>query len=86
MTISDEDGSLVIVSSPLMVGWVYVGLYAVFILVSGLIAVAFRKPWRRVIIAASIVLRTPATILRVVPPLKDLSKNRLFFEGLSEFG
>jgi len=65
-----------------MVGWVYVGLYAVFILVSGLIAVAFRKPWRRVIIAASIVLRTPATILRVVPSSERLVEEPSFFRGL----
>jgi len=66
MTILDGNGSPVTAASPFVVGWVYFGLFGGFVVVSTLVALVFRKPLRRVVLAAAVILRTPAVILRVV--------------------
>jgi len=44
----------VTVASPFVVGWVYVGLFAGFVLASGLIALIFQKKLRRPVLAAAV--------------------------------
>jgi len=84
--ILDENGNPVTAASPFMIGLVYGGLFGGFVLVSGLIALLFQKKLHRVILAASIILRTPAAVLRLCILLKDLSKTLPFFEGLLASG
>ena len=43
MTILDGDGNPMTIASPFVVGWVYVGLFGGFVLVSGVIALIFQK-------------------------------------------
>ena len=69
-------------ASPFVVGLVYVGLFAGFVLVSGMIAVIFRKPLRRVVSVAAVILRTPAAILRVVQSSWTLAEEPSFFRGI----
>ena len=82
MTILDGDGNPVTAASPFVVGLVYVGLFGGFVLVSGMIAVVFRKPLRRVVLAAAVILRTPAAILRVADSSNKLVEEPSFFRGI----
>jgi len=72
----------VTVASPFVVGWVYVGLFGGFVLVSGIIAAVFKKPLRRVVLAAAVILRTPAAILRVVQSSWTLTEEPSSFRGI----
>ena len=82
MTILDGDGNPVTAASPFVVGWVYVGLFGGFVLVSGIIAAVFKKPLRRVVLAAAVILRTPAAILRVVQSSWTLTEEPSSFRGI----
>jgi len=82
MTIYDGDGNLVLDSSPLVVGWVYVGLFGGVVLVSVLVAVIFQKKLRRVVLAAAVILRTPAAILRLADSSNKLVEEPSFFRGI----
>jgi len=82
LTILDGDGNSVTGVSLFVVGWVYGGLFGGFVLVSGVIALIFRKPLRRVVLAAAVILRTPAAILRVVHSSDTLVEVPSFFRGI----
>ena len=83
MTILDENGNSVSVSSSLdVLGWIYVGSFGGFVLISGLIAIIFRKLLERVVLAAAVILRTPAAILRVVQSSWTLAEEPSFFRGM----
>ena len=62
MTILDGDGNPMTIASPFVVGWVYVGLFGGFVLVSGVIALIFQKKLRRPVLASAVILLTPAAI------------------------
>ena len=82
LTILDRNGNPVTAASPFVVGLVYVGLFAGFVLVSGLVAIIFQKKLRRPVLAASVILRTPAAILRVVHSSDTLVEVPSFFRGI----
>jgi len=82
MTILDENGNPVTAASLFIVGWVYVGLFGGFVLVSGLIALIFQEKLRRAVLAAAVLLRTPAAILRVVHSSDTLVEVPSFFRGI----
>ena len=82
MTILDEDGIPVTAASPFVVGWVYVGLFAGFVLVGGIIALIFQKKLRLPVLAAAVIFRTPAAILRVVQSSWTLAEEPSFFRGI----
>ena len=82
VTILDEDGNPVTEPSPLIVGWVYVGLFGGFVVVSGLVALVFRQQLHRIILATAFILRTPAAILRVVDSSNKIEEEPSFFRGI----
>jgi len=82
MTILDENGNPVTAATPFVVGWVYVGLFGGFIVVSTVIALIFQKKLRRPVLAAAVILRTPAAILRVVQSSWTLTEEPSFFRGI----
>ena len=82
MTILDAIGNPVTVASPFVVGWVYVGLFGGFVFVSGLIALVFQKRLHRVVLAAAVILRTPAAILRLADSSNKLVEEPSFFRGI----
>jgi len=82
MTILDENGNPLYIASPFVVGWVYIGLFGGFVIVSTLVVLVFRKPLRRVVLAAAVILRTPAAILRVVRSSWTLMEEPSFFRGI----
>jgi len=69
-------------ASPFIVGWIYVGLFGGFVLLSGLIAIIFQKKLRRPVLAAAVILRTPAVILRVADSSNRLVEEPSFFRGI----
>ena len=69
-------------ASPVVVGWVYIGLFGGFVIVSTLVVLVFRKPRRRVVSTAAVILRTPAAILRVVQSTWTLAEEPSFFRGI----
>jgi len=82
MTTLDSDGNPLVGASPFIDEWVYVGLFAGFVLVSGLLAFFFQKKLRRPVLAASVILRTPAAVLRVVHSSDTLVEVPSFFRGI----
>jgi len=73
---------MVTAASPFVVGWVYVGLFAGFVLVSGVIVLIFQKKLRRPVLAAAVILRTPAAILRLADSSNKLVEEPSFFRGI----
>jgi len=81
-TVYGENGNPVTAASPFIVGWIYVGLFGGFVLLSGLIAIIFQKKLRRPVLAAAVILRTPAVILRVADSSNRLVEEPSFFRGI----
>jgi len=82
MTILDGDGNPMTIASPFVVGWVYVGLFGGFVLVSGVIALIFQKKLGRPVLASAVILLTPAAILRVAHSSDTLVEVPSFFRGI----
>ena len=81
-TVLNQDGTLVAAASPFIVGWVYFGLFGGFVVLSSVFALLLRKQLRRPILAAAVILRTPATILKVIVASESLVEVPSFFRGL----
>jgi len=81
-TVLNQDGTLVAAASPFIVGWVYFGLFGGFVVLSSVFAPLLRKQLRRPILAAAVILRTPATILKVIVASESLVEVPSFFRGL----
>ena len=75
MTTLDENGKPLADASPFIDEWVYVGLFGGFALI-------FQKNLRRPVLAASVILRTPAAVLRVVHSSDTLVEVPSFFRGI----
>jgi len=81
-TIFDQNGNPVRNAPEGVVAWIYVGLFVGFVVISGVVAIVYGKRLRRLISAAANILRTPATILRVVISSESLVEEPSFFRGL----
>ena len=75
MTTLDENGKPLADASPFIDEWVYVGLFGGFALI-------FQKNLRRPVLAASVILRTPAAVLKVVQSSWTLTEEPSFFRGI----
>lgn len=83
LTVIGEDGKVVLaVSKDITVGYYYLGICLGLVLISGVIAVAYRRKFRKLVSPVAVILKTPFSYMQVILPSGIVTEIPSFYRGL----